>query len=82
VDNEVSPEKAKESVETANVVWLSGGPTLAQMESIRRYGLIPALCARDGITIGMSAGAINMAKRVVLAKELSDDVPELSVYGE
>jgi len=80
VDNCITPEEAVYAIQTSNVVWLSGGPTLTQIEDINRYGLIPSLCERSGVTIGMSAGSINMAKRVVLAKDLSDGIPELSVY--
>lgn len=31
--------------------------------------------------MGLSAGAINCAKRVVLAKDESDNIPELSIYS-
>ena len=80
VDNCLSPKEADQVIRMSNVVWLSGGPTLTQIADIKRYELIPALCERDGITIGMSAGSINMAKRVVLAKDESDGIPELAVY--
>ena len=80
VDHGVTKEQAAEMILTADVVWLSGGPTLAQIASIKDYDLIPALQASNGIAIGMSAGSINMAKRVVLARDVNDDVPELSIY--
>lgn len=48
---------------------------------MKDYNLISALQNRDGITIGMSAGSINMAKRVVLAKDMEDNIPELSIYN-
>jgi len=47
---------------------------------LKEYNLIPVLKRRQGITIGMSAGSINMAKRVVLAKDIDDNIPELSIY--
>lgn len=34
----------------------------------------------NGIIIGMSAGAINMADRVVLAKDASDHIPNCMIY--
>lgn len=80
VDFEITPEQAQKHISEADVVWLAGGPTLTQIEHIRQYNLISALRERDGITIGMSAGSINMAKRVVLAKDINDNVPELSIY--
>ncbi len=80
VDYEMDSATAVSLIEAADVVWLSGGNTLLQMKNIKNYGLIDALQRGNGITIGMSAGAINMAKKVVLAKNVDDDIPELSVY--
>ncbi len=80
VDFSISREEAKKSIEDADVVWLSGGDTLLQISQIKEYGLIKPLQARSGVTIGMSAGSINMARQVVLAKDESDNIPQLSVY--
>lgn len=80
VDFEITPEDAKKYIREADVVWLSGGPTLTQIRHIQKYGLTEALRGRDGITIGMSAGSINMAKRVVLARDPDDDIPALAIY--
>lgn len=80
IDYEVTPAEAVSLIERADVVWLSGGPTLKQIRGIKDYKLVDALQKRHGITIGMSAGSINMAKKVVLAKDLSDNVPELTTY--
>lgn len=81
VDFNISRTEAIELINKADVVWLSGGPTLTQMAHINDYRLVDALQGRDGITIGMSAGSINMAKQVVLAKDINDNVPELSIYN-
>lgn len=80
VDFELLPEEAKKRIAEADVVWLSGGPTITQITHINDYGLVEALQNRSGITIGMSAGSINMAKQVVLARDINDNVPELSIY--
>ncbi len=80
VDFQLSPEQARQEIASAEIVWLSGGDTLKQMAYLREYGLPSALRERDGVTIGMSAGSINMARRVVLAKDENDNIPELSVY--
>jgi len=80
VDFSISREIARELIDAADVVWLSGGDTLLQISQIREYGLVEPLRERSGVTIGMSAGSINMARRVVLAKDESDNIPELSVY--
>lgn len=80
IDYTVTPQKSIELIDNADIVWLAGGPTLTQIAHIKEYGLIEALHNRNGITIGISAGSINMAKRVVLARDPNDHIPELSVY--
>lgn len=80
IDNRISRVAAKEYIEKAEVLWLSGGDTLKQIKDIKEYDLIEVLQTREKITIGMSAGSINMAKRVVLAKDINDNIPELSIY--
>lgn len=80
VDFQCTPEDASALIREADVVMLAGGPVLKQMEHIRKYKLAEVLQSRDGITIGISAGSINMARRVVLARDVSDDIPELSIY--
>jgi len=80
IDNRVSKEQAQKCIKDSDFVWLAGGDTLKQIADIKKYDLIPTLKKRDGITIGMSAGAINMAKKVVLAKDKKDGIPELSIY--
>ncbi|MGL4335956.1 MAG: Type 1 glutamine amidotransferase-like domain-containing protein, partial [Turicibacter sp.] len=70
MDSRTTPKKAIEYIEKADIVWISGGDTLKQISFLKEYNLIPALQIRNGITIGMSAGSINMAKRVVLAKDV------------
>lgn len=76
----IMPDKAVKLIEEADIIVLAGGPMLKQISSIHEYGLAPALREQQGITIGISVGSINMAKRVVLAKDMSDDIPELSIY--
>ena len=80
IDDRVSKDEAISYIETADVVWIAGGDTLKQINYIKEYGLIPFLQNRSGITIGMSAGSINMAKRVVLAKDTQANIPSLSIY--
>lgn len=80
IDDRITREKALQYIEKANIVWIAGGDTLKQIAYLKEYNLIPALQSREGITIGMSAGSINMAKRVVLAKDIAYNVPELSIY--
>jgi peptidase E len=80
IDDRITKEKALQYIQEAAIIWISGGDTLKQIAYLKEFNLIPALQNREGITIGMSAGSINMAKRVVLAKDINDNIPELSIY--
>ncbi len=62
VDGRMSPEVAQRTVAEADVVWLAGGMTPVQFGYFKKYGLVDALRAFDGVMIGMSAGSINMGK--------------------
>lgn len=81
IDSRTLFEDAVKYIEKADIVWISGGDTLKQINYLKEYNLIQTLQCREGITIGMSAGAINMAKTVVLAKDANDNIPELSIYS-
>lgn len=65
IDCRMDRETARHAAASADVLWLAGGDTQAQYGYLHVYGLIPVLRERDGITIGMSAGAINMGKTAV-----------------
>jgi len=80
IDDRITKEKALQYIEKADIIWIAGGNTLKQIEYLKEYNLIPALQKREGITIGMSAGSINMAKKVVLPKDIEENIPELSIY--
>lgn len=82
LDYRVSPEEAADLIASADVIFLAGGNTLRQMEYFREYSLREAFAhtREDAVIIGMSAGSINMADRVVLARDIEDDTPELSIY--
>jgi len=64
VDSRMSPEIARKAVASADVLWLEGGDTPTQYY-IQSYGLIPVIRDHKGITIGMSAGSINMANTAI-----------------
>lgn len=80
IDDRITKEKAVQYVEKAGVIWIAGGNTLKQIAYLKEYNLISVLKNREGLTIGMSAGSINMARRVVLAKDINDNIPELAIY--
>lgn len=79
VDGRPSPEQARQTVAEADVVWLSGGDTLAQFGYLTEYGLVDVLRRFDGVLIGMSAGSINMAKTAILTSD-PPHTYELHIY--
>lgn len=80
IDHHMSVAAALQVLKMPSLVWVMGGNTLLQMSYLNEYKLAPALRQHQGMIIGMSAGAINMAQSVVLAKDEGDDIPELSIY--
>lgn len=80
IDSRLNEYEMKKNINSADIVFILGGNTLKQIEYINKYNLKNAIKNENHILIGVSAGAINMAKKVVLAKDLSDDIPSLSVY--
>lgn len=65
IDKRINKANAKKVIEASDVVFLSGGNPRIQMELINDYSLKEVLQSRNGITIGISAGAMNQAKHVV-----------------
>ena len=65
VDGRMSIVEAQQKIAEADVIWLSGGDTIAQIGYLRKYGLVEVINSFDGVIIGMSAGSINMAKTAI-----------------
>jgi dipeptidase E len=65
IDSRVDSNKAQEIIASADILWLSGGDTPTQFKYIENYGLKSIIKLHDGITIGMSAGSINMTKTAI-----------------
>ena len=81
INDLVVPINTKKYIDKSDVVFIMGGDTLKQIENINKYGIIPNLQKRNGITIGISAGSINMAKDVALARDIYDNIPNHSFYN-
>lgn len=79
IDDSISNAESKEYIKNCDVVFLTGGDTLKQIEGIRKKDIKEELKNKN-ILIGMSAGSINLAERVVIAKDVDDDIPETMVY--
>jgi dipeptidase E len=80
IDYRIPKTDAERIILGADVIWLSGGDTLKQIEYFNEYNLREILHKYDGVIIGMSAGSINMADEVILPKDVEDNIPALSVY--
>ena len=81
INDLVNPSQAKEYIDKSDVVFIMGGDTLEQIKNINKYNIIPNLQKRNGITIGISAGSINMAKNVAIARDIDDNIPDHSFYN-
>lgn len=62
-------DKTKEYIDKANMIFLSGGDTYIQNEFFKRIHLREKLGNFNGLIIGQSAGAINMANDVFNSPE-------------
>jgi peptidase E len=59
-------EEQHRIIKNSETIFINGGDTLAQMSTLNKNSLVDLLHSFDGPIIGISAGAINMAKRSVL----------------
>ena len=73
-------DRAKEFVDKANLIFLSGGNTFLQSEFFKEINLKALLENYNGIVVGQSAGSINMAKDVFNSPEQSENSD--SIYFE
>lgn len=80
INDSVTPFQSKEYIDKSDVVFIMGGDTLEQIKNINKYDIISNLQKRKGITIGISAGGINMAGDVAIARDIDDNIPDHSFY--
>ena len=76
IDNRVTKDEAVDMVRQADLVWLSGGDTSAQMKYLREYGLVEVLRNHWGTVMGMSAGTLNLARTTICSGWLHDGKTE------
>ncbi len=74
-------DNAKEYVERANVIFLSGGDTYIENEFFKQIHLKELLQSFEGIIIGQSAGSINMARFVYNSPEEGEDSEPIYFEG-
>ncbi len=80
IDERINNKQMLKNIHDSNIVFLLGGDTLSQIDYINKYKLKKEIKNKEKIIVGMSAGAINMAENVVLAKDEEDNIPQLSIY--
>jgi len=80
IDNRIDSNMMKKFIKDSDIVFLLGGDTLKQIKYINKYKLKNIIKEKNKVVIGMSAVAINMAKTVVLARDIDDGIPNLSIY--
>lgn len=71
VDKRTSKEHAKELLESSDIVFLMGGDTYKQMNSINEYDIKNDIISRN-LIIGVSAGSLNQSKNVIYLDEYQD----------
>ncbi len=69
IDNRMEASHATKLIHEASCVFLMGGYPKLQLQLIRDKGLDIAICDSTAAVLGVSAGAINMAKRSLDTKE-------------
>ena len=65
IDSRTAPADARQLIRMADCVFLMGGHPTQQMQLIREKEIEGELCASRGVLLGVSAGAINMARRAL-----------------
>lgn len=80
IDSSKSKSEMISNLKESNVIFLLGGDTLKQIDYINKFSLKKYIKMDDKIILGISAGAINLSNRVVLAKDEDDNIPNLSIY--
>ena len=80
IDYSIDRNQALEYLKESNIIFLYGGDTLKQIEGINKLKIKDSIIKYSKNVIGMSAGAINLAKKVVLTKDVEDNIPETTIY--
>lgn len=80
IDYSVNEKEAENMIKESNLIFLNGGDTLKQIEGINKLNIANTIKNKGQNVVGMSAGAINLAKRVVVARDIEDNIPETQVY--
>ena len=76
IDNRVAKDLAKDYILKSNIIFLMGGDTKKQIDSVKEYDLFEILKSKEGIILGVSAGSMNQSSRVVYKNDYNNFVIE------
>lgn len=76
IDNRVDKDLAKDYILKSNIIFLMGGDTKKQIDSVKEYDLFEILKSKEGIILGVSAGSMNQSSRVVYKNDYNNYVIE------
>jgi peptidase E len=77
VDDRKSEIECIEIINGASAVFLAGGTTFLQFDFIKKNNLVPILKQFDGVVMGMSAGAINMAVNSFYSADKDNNISQI-----
>lgn len=76
IDSRVDKDLAKDYILKSNIIFLMGGDTKKQIDSVKEYDLFEILKSKEGIILGVSAGSMNQSSRVVYKNDYNNYVIE------
>lgn len=77
LDNRLDSKTMINEIDDASLIYLMGGTTPLQMEFLRDNDLVESIVNADCLIMGLSAGAINMAKTSILTITCGHDKQEI-----
>jgi peptidase E len=78
IDHRTSKYHALQAIKSSDIIFLTGGNPITQLSFIIEYEMDGLIADFKGIIIGVSAGAINMAKTSYCSKD--KDFSETQIY--
>ena len=71
----------KNIIENTDILFIMGGNTQKQNQFLEKYKLKKLIKETNAVTIGISSGAINLAKKSLCSKDLDNGVEKTIVYN-